>query len=131
MHAKRDVVYNRADCPYECGEPLPENLRWQGTPCRRCGRPLFPLHSVEDDDGSVLWPPEEIPRPPEAGQPGVTVWYVVREDQAPEGVSISHAASQRRVDKSEEQSCTIVIAVLALVLIAAVVVGYLLLFAPR
>ena len=131
MRAKMRVVYNRADCPYGCGELLPENLRWQGTPCRRCGRPLYPLSSIDDQEGRILWPPAHIPRPPEAGQPDVTVWYVVREDEAPEGKAISRAEIQRRVDKSDERSCTIVIAVLVSVLLVAVVLVYFLVLSPR
>ncbi len=120
MQAKMRVVYNRADCPYGCGEPLPERLRWQGTPCPRCGRPLHPLGPIDDQEGGILWPSAHIPRPPEAGQPDVTIWYVVREDEAPERMAISRAEIQRRGDTSDERSRTTVIAVIVSVLLVSV-----------
>lgn len=120
MQPKMRVVYNRADCPYGCGEPLPERLRWQGTPCPRCGRPLHPLGPIDDQEGGILWPPAHIPRPPEAGQPDVTIWYVVREDEAPERKATSRAEIQRRVDMSDERSRTTVIAVIVSVLLVSV-----------
>lgn len=110
MQAEMRVVYNRADCPYGCGEPLPDRLRWQGTPCPRCERPLHPLGSIDDQEGRTLWPPAHVPKAPEAGQPGVTVWYVVREDEVPERKVISGAELRRRVDTSEERTLTTVIA---------------------
>lgn len=120
MQTEMRVVYNRADCPYGCGEPLPERLRWQGTPCPRCGRPLHPLGPIDDQEGGILWPPAHIPRPPEAGQPDVTIWYVVREDEAPDRMAISWAELQRRGDMSDERYRTTVIAVIVSVLLVSV-----------
>lgn len=121
MDAEVRVLYNRPDCPYYCGEPLPPKLRWQGPPCPRCGRPLYPFSEVVNDAGEVLWPPPVVPRPSEAGLPGVTVWYVVRKDEGEKGVEIAEAEAQRRSDRSENESCSLIL--IALVVSVAVVVA--------
>jgi hypothetical protein len=71
------IVFNRSDCPYGCGAELPPKLRWQVTPCARCRRPLHQRSAIVDEEGRVLWPPEGVPRPPDEGQHGVRVQYVV------------------------------------------------------
>jgi ribosomal protein S30 len=55
----------------------PPKLRWQVTPCARCRRPLHQRSAIVDEEGRVLWPPEGVPRPPDEGQHGVRVQYVV------------------------------------------------------
>jgi hypothetical protein len=95
-----DVVYNRHDCPYGEGTPLPPKLRWQRTPCPGCGRPLFPLQAVLRD-GVEIWPPAHVPRPAQSDDHNRTVWYVVTEDDAREGVARSNAETRRRVDQAD------------------------------
>jgi hypothetical protein len=125
-----EIVYNRPDCPYGCGAALAPNLRWQGTPCQGCGRPLFPLTDVVTD-GAVLWPPPRIPGPPENDQPDVQVWFVVGEEDALERRAISNRETQRAIDKSDE-GCLLVTIVIVLIggAVAAVAV-YLLVLAPH
>jgi hypothetical protein len=143
MDPDERVVYNRADCPYGCGEPLAPRLRWQATPCRRCGRLQYPLREVvaladgsldADGDIRVLWPPASVPRPPDADQPGVDVWYVVGEEEAQEAAAIRNEETGSRVLASEE-SCLRTCGLLALGLIIVVVVAavalYFLVIAPR
>ena len=93
MAGDERIVFNRSDCPYGCGAPLAPDLRWQGTPCKRCGRPLYPLAATTGREGQTLWPPASVPRPPDVGPPGTQVWYVVGEEDAREGVA---TARQRR-----------------------------------
>ncbi len=126
------IVYNRPDCPYDCGEPLPPKLRWQATPCPRCGRALYPLSEVVNDAGEVLWPPAEVPRPSEAGLPSVDVWYVVRKDDGEKGVEIAHADAQHRSDRSENESCSLIlIALFVSVAVVAAAITYFVFLAPR
>ena len=131
MEPKARVVYNRSDCPYGCGTLLAPDLRWQGTPCEGCGRPLYPLSDVVDGEQRVLWPPAGIPRPPEVGLPGVQVWYVVGEEEARDRIALSKASTQRRVDAAEERSCLVIGLVLILVLVVALALFVVLVLAPR
>jgi hypothetical protein len=129
MKPNAGVVYNRSDCPYGCGTRLAPNLRWQGTPCQGCGRPLYPLSETRDSKGKVIWPPSDVPRPPEAGLPGVTVWYVVTEEAAPAGVAVSWAESLERVNRSEE-GCLLQVLLIGGVILVAVALFYVLILAP-
>jgi hypothetical protein len=124
------IVFNRPDCPYGCGAALAPDLRWQETPCHRCGRPLFPLTATEAD-GQVLWPPPSIPRPAEAGQPDVQIWYVVGEEDAREAIAISRVQTQRRLDASDEKACRLVTILLIAVGVVVAAALYVLLLAPR
>ena len=118
MEPPTPVVYNRSDCPYGCGATLEPGLRWQATPCRRCGRPLYPLDEALDDEGRLLWPPASVPRPPEVGRPGVVVWYVVGEEDA----GARKAATQGLRDASHNRACRQQALVLIILLLIAVVV---------
>ena len=123
MEDQRRIVFNRSDCPYGCGAELPSKLRWQATPCPRCGRPLHPLGSVSDDEGRVLWPPASVPRAPEEGQPGVRVEYVVTDEEYHEARALSSDVIWTHLSKSENRmwfGCTAVVVVL--VVLAALVV---------
>jgi hypothetical protein len=117
MEPPTPVVFNRSDCPYGCGASLEPSLRWQATPCRRCGRPLYPLNEALDDEGQLLWPPATVPRPPEAGKPGVVVWYVVGEEDA----GARKAATQGMRDASHNRACREQILVLIFLLLIVVV----------
>ena len=112
------VVFNRSDCPYGCGAALDANLRWQATPCRECGRPLYPLHEALDNEGRRLWPPETVPRPAEAARPGSDVWYVVGEHDA----AARKAATQGLRDDLHDRACREQLLILVALLIAVVAV---------
>jgi len=116
MEAELRIVFNRSDCPYGCGAELP-NLRWQRTPCPRCGRPIYQLSSVVDEEGRVLWPTASVPRSPEEGQPGVTVQYVVtgmddRERIELGGDVISRTRAPHGVPASQYLGCLLVVVLL-------------------
>ena len=120
MEPSTPVVFNRSDCPYGCGASLEPGLRWQATPCRRCGRPLYPLNEAMDDEGRLLWPPASVPRPPEADKTGAVVWYVVGEEEA----GARKAATQGLRDASHDRACRQqILALSGLLLILVVVVA--------
>ena len=118
------IVFNRSDCPYGCGAELPPRLRWQSTPCPRCGRTYYTTGAIVDDEGRVLWPPASIPRSPEEGQPDVRVQYVVSDEDYRESkaiVSPAMAREQRRRAQSDERmylGCLLVVLV-GIVLVVA------------
>src|SRR4051794_38402422 len=66
----------------------PPKLRWQRTPCPGCGRPLFPLSAVVPD-GDEIWPPDDVPRPPASHVMNATIWFVLTEEDAREGIRVS------------------------------------------
>ena len=135
METPSREVFNRSDCPYGCGAPLDPQLRWQATPCRQCGRPLYPVGEIADPEGRIVWPPANVPRPPEAGLPGVQVWYVVGDEEAQARKAIGKAAWEEHAAALEERTCLQTCLLLALVLIIVVVVValavYFLVIAPR
>jgi len=109
-------VYNRSDCPYGCGSPLPHDLRWIKTPCPGCGRPLYPLIAARDDG----WPPAHVPQPFGLLLDDAVLLYVVTDEEA--------QAKDRVIDKalsdSEQRGCSQVmtfLAVTAIVIVAALI----------
>ena len=118
MTDDRKTVFNRPDCPYGCGTPLASKLRWQATPCRGCGRPLYPVAAVVDDAGRQIWPPSSVPRPPTV-PPDAESWYVVREEDADERTAVLRKIAQRG-KKSEEGCLTVVLTFLGFAVMAVV-----------
>ena len=122
--ADRRIVFNRSDCPYGCGAELPPKLRWQATPCPRCGRPLYPLGPVIDEEGRVLWPPANVRRSSEEGQPGVRVQYIVTDIDVQERTELARPGHERylegrnRSDKRTYVGCLLIVVVVVVLVVA-------------
>ena len=120
------IVFNRTDCPYGCGAEVPLKLRWHVTPCPRCQRPWHLESSLQDAEGRPLWPAASVPRPPEAGQPGVLIEYVVTEEDHRELSAIrastpeAEQARARRA-RSDEWTCLGCFVVLVVIVVLVVV----------
>jgi hypothetical protein len=67
----------------------------QATPCRGCGRPLYPVGSILDDAGQEVWPPASVSRPPMPVPADSEFWYVVGEEEAGERNAILHEIESR------------------------------------
>jgi hypothetical protein len=135
METQSRWIFNRPDCPYGCGAPLDSKLRWQATPCHRCGRPLYPAIEVTDLEGRSIWPPASVPRPPEAGEPDVGVYYVITEEEAQAREAIGKPIWEAHRAASKNRACMQTLSCLAAVLFVMLVVValafYFLVVAPR
>jgi len=109
-------VYNRSDCPYGCGSPLPHDLRWIKTPCPGCGRPLYPLTAARND----LWPPPHVPHPSGLLLDDAVLLYVVTEEEARAKDAMLASEDSRIEQRGCSQGMTL-LAVTAIVIVAALI----------